>query len=216
MAMNADPNIPLYLFAKAPRPGQVKTRLQPQLTAEQSALLAQTMLQHSVHKVMEHWRGKLVLAVTPTMDYPQFRTLSKRYSLDLELQIHGSLGDRLYHVLAKGISKSGCCVVMGCDVPHIDGSVLRQVYHRLCNGENIIGPAMDGGFYLLGLNRIESEIFENVSWGKDSVYQSVCDNLADFNFDIGHCQTLRDIDTLDDLKWLAKRHHRYSQFVDSF
>ncbi len=211
--MSANPDIPLYLFAKAPVPGQVKTRMQPQLTGSEAAELALMMLVQSVSKVRTHWPGSLVLTVSPNPDHDCFRDLQDRYRMDIEVQTEGDLGQRISHVLEKAIQKSGCGVVMGCDVPHIPGEILAQVHTRLSKPDNIVGPSVDGGFYILGLHELGHGIFDQVDWGSDQVLSQLLANLDALGMDIDFCRKLRDIDTWSDLCWLANEEPCYQKFI---
>ena len=205
--MSANPDIPLYLFAKAPVPGQVKTRMQPEL--------ALTMLEQSVSKIKAHWPGSLVLTVSPGPDHDCFRDLQDRYRMDIEIQTEGDLGQRISHILEKAIRESGCGAVMGCDVPHIPGEILSQVYTRLSEQDNIVGPTVDGGFYILGLHELGHGIFDQVNWGSDQVFSQLLANLNSLDMNIDFCRKLRDIDTWSDLCWLADKDPCYQKFVNT-
>lgn len=211
--MSANEGIPLYLFAKAPVPGQVKTRMQPQLTEIQSAQLATLMLKQAVEKVCRFWRGKLILTVSPSIHHPLFQNLARNNNLDLEVQIAGDLGGKMAHVMGKGIEQFGSAVVMGCDVPQITDEILVQVHRLLVEKHNVIGPASDGGFYLLGLSSIERGIFTGVDWGSDRVITRICQNFQCLGITLSHCAELRDIDDWDDLCWLGSQDRIYQSFV---
>ena len=213
--MSVNPDIPLYLFAKAPVPGQVKTRMQPELTGSGAAELALMMLTQSVSKVKTHWPGSLVLTVSPDQNHDCFRDLRNRYRMGIEVQTEGDLGQRIGHVLEKAIRESGCGVVMGCDVPHISGKTLSQVHARVSKRENIVGPTVDGGFYILGLHELDCGIFNLVDWGSDQVLSQLLANLDSLGMDIDFCRKLRDIDTWSDLCWLAGKDPFYQKFVNA-
>ncbi len=214
--MNADAGIPLYLFAKAPVPGQVKTRMQPQLTAVQSARLATQMLRQSVEKVCQFWRGKLILTVSPTSDYPLFQDLARNNNLDLEIQMAGDLGEKMLYVLRKGIAQFGSAVVMGSDVPHITDEILIEVHRLVTQKNNVIGPTRDGGFYLLGLNKMANAMFEGVDWGSERVMTRLCQNFQGLGIGLSLCSELRDIDNWDDLCWLGSQDSSYQEFVSGY
>lgn len=213
--MSANPDIPLFLFAKAPVPGQVKTRMQPELTEAGAAELANMMLAQSVRKINTHWPGSLVLTVSPDLEHGCFRDLRSRYRMDIEVQVEGDLGQRIIHVLEKAIRESGGGVVMGCDVPQISGNILSRVHARISKRKNIIGPAVDGGFYILGLHELNCGIFNRVDWGSSQVLTQTLDNLKSLGMDIEFCQELRDIDNWSDLCWLAGEDPCYQRFINN-
>ncbi len=213
MPGNAD--IPLYLFAKAPLPGQVKTRMQPPLTTEGCAELALLMLQQSVQKIVSYWPGSLVLCVSPDINHQAFTRLAETYNCDLVAQIGVTLGDRMLDALNSGIESSGSAVVMGCDVPHVTDQILLTAYREMCCGRSVIGPAEDGGFYLLGAQQWKSEFFSGVDWGSNTVLTKVEAQALDSGLELFRLPILRDIDHWRDLVWLADLEPRYRPLVES-
>lgn len=211
--MTTGNQFPLYLFAKSPIPGKVKTRMRSHLSDVACADLATEMLYESADKVAKHWPGKLVLCVTPDRLDPHFELISKQYNSEIVEQTKGDLGDRMRHVLVKGISEAGAAAVMGCDVPQIDGHVLTQAEEYLRKGENVIGPAEDGGFYLLGLREVYQELFASIEWGGDKVLESLLQRSRKNNLSFKKLEALRDIDRWEDLKWLAARHGHYRKYL---
>ena len=211
--MSADSQIPLYLFAKAPVPGKVKTRLQPHLSEQRSAELAQLMLCRIVDTVVRYWPGELILAISPGRGHPVFDQLVNLYGISIVIQRGASLGDRMLNVLGRGISESGSAVVMGCDVPQIGADILQQCHVSLENGRNVAGPATDGGFYLLGLTQFDEHIFEGVVWGGDTVWARLSENASELGLELETLDRLRDIDNWNDLCWLADRDKRYQGFI---
>ena len=212
--MNVKTTTPLYLFAKGPIPGEVKTRMQPYISPLQSVELATMMLVQSVEKVCRFWPGQLVLTVTPDASLPVFDRLARSHRFYIEFQVPGDLGNRMFHVLSQGINRYGSAVVMGCDVPQISGESLQRVHELLLDKKNVIGPASDGGFYLLGLSKITPGIFTGIQWGDEQVYSRVCQNFDDQGMALQNIAELRDIDRWDDLVWLSSRDSRYRGFVN--
>ena len=213
MEMNGKQPIPIYLFAKAPEPHRVKTRMQPSLSAQHSAGLATMMLGETMNKVSRHWPGERVLAAAPNIDHPALQTLAARYRFRLEAQVEGDLGVRMWHVLEQGIVRSGGAAVLGSDVPHIPNYVIGDTYRHICRGRNVVGPALDGGFYLLGLAVLAKEIFANIKWGTGSVYDSLARNAKASDIPLAEHPILRDVDNIEDLKWLAHQDARYREFL---
>ncbi len=206
-------SIPLFLFAKAPVPGKVKTRMQPELGKDGCARVAEAMLVQSAQKVLDHWPGNLVLCVFPDCDHDVFARLVHQTNCEIAVQVGENLGDRMLHALKSGIESSGSAVVMGCDVPHITAGILATTHHALCDGVNVVGPAEDGGFYLLGLGEFRSDIFREISWGTDTVMARL-DKQANFlGLNLVRLPVMRDIDRWRDLVWLADHDPRYNSFV---
>ncbi|MCY4051904.1 MAG: TIGR04282 family arsenosugar biosynthesis glycosyltransferase [Gammaproteobacteria bacterium] len=211
--MNAKQSIPLYLFAKAPEPNQVKTRMQPSLSPQHSAELAAMMLEDAMSKVSKYWEGEKILATAPDIEHPTLQTLATHYEFRLEEQVEGDLGIKIWHVLEQGMLQSGGVVVLGSDVPLIPDYVIRDTYQYICQGTNVVGPTLDGGFYLLGLTSLIKGIFANIQWSTGSVYDSLKRNTKSSNIQLTEHPILRDIDNIEDLQWLADQDARYQKFM---
>lgn len=208
--------IPLYLFAKAPVPGKVKTRMQPHLSQQQSADLAVMMMEHSMISISAHWQGKRILAVTPDDKHPVFRRFADRYGFEIEIQADGDLGGKIRHVLEAGIREAGGSVVIGSDVPHCPGALLQSAMRDIAGKRDVVGPALDGGFYLLGLSRLAAGIFRDISWGGNQVLDQLLQNARQQKIFLHEYPVLRDIDCWEDLVWLKERDSRYRSIsVDS-
>jgi rSAM/selenodomain-associated transferase 1 len=209
--------IPLYLFAKAPEAGKVKTRLERYIGPQACAELALAMLQQSARKVAKFWPGKLVLCVSPASNIPVFEQLSEELGCGIEVQIGAGLGDRMINALNHGISLAGKAVVMGCDVPQITEEIFHHAWRALQAGEHVIGPAADGGFYLLGTYGLPNSAFEGVEWGGNRVLRQVIAQAQAVGHDFHMLSQLRDIDRYEDVVWLATQNlgfERFSQHLD--
>jgi len=209
MVMKDRVGVPIYLFAKAPVPGKVKTRMESHVSMEKCAYLAELMLEQSIEKIHQYWPGPLFLTVYPDKQHAVFDRLLRQYDFEMEIQIAGNLGDKLYHFLDQGISRHGYAAVMGCDVPQVSGEILGDLYYKVVCGENVIGPAIDGGFYFLGLNKLHKNIFNNIEWEEDRVLPQLEKNMKNLNIECSYGEILRDIDLWQDLVWLAQREKRY-------
>ena len=223
--------MPLYLMAKAPVPGEVKTRMAPRLDPEQSAQLAHLMLVQTVAAACRHWPGVVTLCVWPDPDHPAFTRLAAKHGIKVTTQIDADLGVRMMAALKQGIAHAGGAAVMGCDVPHCPGEILARAHALLVGGENPLGPAADGGFYLLGLQRgagadesagdetaveeapIEA-LFNGVRWGGSAQLDEVRARAVAAGLRFCELPTVRDIDRYPDLEWLAGIDDAYKRFVE--
>ncbi len=208
--------IPLHVFAKTPTPGKVKTRMQPHLNEQQSAELAVMMMEHTMASVSKHWPGKRILAVTPDDEHPVFRRFADQYGFEIEIQAAGNLGRKMWHVLEQGIRQAGGSVVIGSDVPHCPGALLERAMRDVRNRKNVVGPALDGGFYLLGLSHVFTGIFQGIAWGGSGVLDQLLRNAAQQNVTVHQYPVLRDIDCWDDLAWLKDQDPRYRSIPVSY
>jgi len=205
--------IPLLLFAKPPRAGRVKTRMQPQLSAADAARLAQAMLDDTLANACANWPGEVALCVLPGDGEMAVAQLAARHGITTTAQVGDDLGARMLNALAAGIERAGAAAVLGCDVPHCPAAVLASAHALLVHGDNPIGISADGGFYFLGLHRAPPELFAGVEWGRAAVADSVRDAAAGAGIELTDLPTLRDIDRFEDLRWLAGIAPGYRRFV---
>ena len=196
--MSAD--IPLFLFAKAPIPGKVKTRLQSHCSAEQAAKIACILLEESIRTVTKYWPGKLYLSVWLDSEHSFFERMQQQYSIELVLQCDGDLGAKMQNALAR---LGYPAVVMGCDAPHTSEQTLQAAYQGLLDGQSVIGPSEDGGYYLLGLNEPADFLFKGVAWGQESVLAQTLASAKQHQLELLQLDALNDVDEWRDLVKVA-------------
>ena len=200
--MHDDPT--LILFAKSPVPGRVKTRLMPELSAQQAADVATLLIKRTVQLAVSNWSGPIALHTYPDTEHEVFRDLSDTHGLRLAAQKQGDLGEKMCSAISELTERGIPAAVMGCDVPHCPGALLREAHELLQQGRNIIGPTVDGGYYLIGLQQAWPEIFSGIRWGSDHVMQNTLEAAQRCGIRFTLLARLRDIDRFEDLKWVAK------------
>ena len=200
--MHDDPT--LILFAKSPVPGRVKTRLMPELSAQQAADVATFLIKRTVQLAVSNWSGSIALHTYPDTEHEVFRDLSDTHGLRLAAQKQGDLGEKMCSAISELTERGIPAAVMGCDVPHCPGALLRKAHELLQQGRNIIGPTVDGGYYLIGLQQAWPEIFSGIRWGSDHVMQNTLEAAQRCGIRFTLLARLRDIDRFEDLKWVAK------------
>ncbi len=203
----------IYLFAKAPRDGLVKTRMQPALSRPMCTDLAVQMLRQVSHTLSRHWHGPRVICAWPDAKHDVFVQLKREYGYELDIQQGRDLGERMHYALLQGIAREGAAAVVGADVPQIGGEIFRQVETWLGQGKEVVGPSEDGGFYLLGLHTADPGLFQHIRWKEESVLSQVLERCRFRGRRFHRLPTLRDIDQVGDLQWLAKRDRRYLRFL---
>ena len=195
--MHAD--IPLLLFAKAPVPGQAKTRMHSVYTPDQAAIIAQRLLEMSIQNAQAHWQGSVHLCVWPNATHPFLQKMIAEYDLPYFVQDAGDLGHKMAMALR---SKGWPAAVMGSDVPHCPPAVFKGAYAALQEGANVLGPCEDGGYYMLGLQQPMPELFVNMPWGTDQVLVKTQAKLASSSAEWCYMAELNDIDYPEDLAQL--------------
>ena len=169
----------LTVMAKAPRPGKVKTRLQPPLTAEQAAAMNVCFLRDTTENlasVAAGGRAAGMISYTPLGDESLFNGLVPD-AFSLILQRGDGFGERLLaaveDVLACGF---GSVCLIDSDSPTVPVEAFAQAVEELAkDGDRIVlGPTADGGYYLIGMKRAHAVVFERITWSTGTVYAETC------------------------------------------
>ena len=188
--------IPLVLFAKAPIPGQVKTRLQTHCSPQQAARIASYLMEASIKTVTAHWPGSVYLSVWLDHEHAFFKAMQARYRVAMLRQCEGDLGEKMQHAL-HGLGYPAA--VMGCDAPHTKPHTLTEAYSLMHSGRSVIGPSEDGGYYLLGLSEPADSLFLGKSWGGDQVLKQTLLSADNYGLPITQLDPLNDVDEWSDL-----------------
>jgi rSAM/selenodomain-associated transferase 1 len=169
------PHAALVIFAKAPVPGKVKTRLCPPLTPDEAATLHGSfvldMLERTTVAVAKlQLPFHRYLACAPSSELVFFKIMEERQSVRLLDQIGEDLGQRMHRasvdLFAKGYKQ---VIIVGADVPTLPLSVYQDALAILGRSDLVLGPALDGGYYLIGLKRPAEQLFTGVPWSTDQV-----------------------------------------------
>ena len=191
------------VFAKDPVPGQVKTRLIPALRPDEAADLYRALLLDTI-EVVEATDARVIVAVTPaTARRPLERLLGRRRRF--LIQPPGDLGARLEGVL--GLLQEGGgkqVLVIGSDCPGVTPDRIREAWQALQSVPVVLGPALDGGFYLLGVSRPAPGILRDVPWSTGRVLEITRERLREQGLAARELAAERDLDTPRDLfEWFA-------------
>jgi len=190
----------LIIFAKAPIAGTVKTRLQPQYSAQNAARLQEYFILKTVEMASNLKKVDIELRCAPDDSHLVFQRCHHDYQIETKSQHGVDLGERMKNALAEALTEHSQAVVIGTDCPDITPAYLNEAFLKLENGvDAVIGPALDGGYVLLGLRSFSPSLFENIDWGTEKVFSATKNNLRLLNWGWNELNTLRDIDTPEDL-----------------
>ncbi|MGZ5006884.1 MAG: TIGR04282 family arsenosugar biosynthesis glycosyltransferase [Methylobacter sp.] len=195
------PNAVLMIFCKAPIPGQVKTRLIPELTAEQAAELHIELSIKTLQRAVESNLCPVQLWCSPTTEHDFFTSLQATYPITLEQQQGSNLGERMHHAFCSALTNYSHALLMGCDCPSLTGQDIEQALAALTQENDVVlAPAEDGGYVLVGLNRPRPELFDNMPWGTARVLEQTRSRIR--HSDLRHYELSEqwDLDTPGDLK----------------
>lgn len=198
MAMSSDC---IIIFTKAPIVGQVKTRLIPYLGAEKACELYRNMLHHTIEQANDCRNARIQLWCFPDTRHADFQQLSHQFDLSLHQQQGDELGERMYRALKYNDKNN--TVLIGCDCPQINTALLQTALEQLRFGKDaVIGPAHDGGYYLIGMKTADESIFHDMKWGSDQVFNKTKARMQKRNLNVHQLMTLHDLDRPEDLSLL--------------
>ncbi len=187
----------LIIIAKIPRGDSVKTRLSGCMSEEKRLELYKYLLQTTIEK-LRAVRGVNTFIAYPPLNgdnyFSQFRT-------SLLPLPEGDLGERMYQafrmVFDKGYHKAS---LVGVDIPELSESIILHAFELLSKSDTVFGPAKDGGYYLVGMNTLIKELFEQVQWSTAQTLRQSIERAQKFGHTVAFTETLSDIDTGEDVK----------------
>ncbi|MEL6137637.1 MAG: TIGR04282 family arsenosugar biosynthesis glycosyltransferase [Cyanobacteria bacterium J06628_6] len=200
MRINAvDTDACLILFTRYPEPGTTKTRLIPRLGAVRAAQLQRQMTEHMVREI-----GSIRARISLEIHFSggcldRMKNWLGRH-LTYRSQSPGGLGQSLHQAFSRQFEsgKTGV-VVIGSDCPDISAAHLEEAFRRLQTHDVVLGPAEDGGYYLIGLRQAQAELFKGISWGTAAVFEQTREIATRLNLSIATLEQLSDVDRPEDL-----------------
>jgi rSAM/selenodomain-associated transferase 1 len=191
----------LGLFAKRPEPGQVKTRLAAATSPAWAARVATAFLLDTINR-LGSVDAERVLVFDPPDDSRFFADLA-RQRFTLVPQGPGNLGSRLSGFVREQFQRGATAVVLvGTDSPTLPVELVEQAFAELERANVVVGPATDGGYYLIGCVPPLPPLFEGVSWSTHRVLGDTVARLTDPSWRVAVLPPWYDVDTLDDWRML--------------
>jgi len=196
----------LVVFAKAPVPGRVKTRLAATIGAAAAVAvyreLAATTLAHAVAARNAGVVAAIELWCDPGPDHDGLRALAARAGATLHRQPGGDLGARMAGAIADALRRHPAVLLVGTDCPLLDVAYLARAAELLAGHDAVLGPAEDGGYVLVGATRPLG--FAGVRWSSPHALADTEARFADAGLSWRTAATLWDVDTPSDLaRWRA-------------
>lgn len=193
----------IIIMTKVPRAGNVKTRLQPFLTPEECRTLSESFLSDAIGKT-QNLSGQTVIAFAPADEKDYFGKLAIENLILIE-QTGADLGEKMSNAFeAVFDSNSNASVLMiGTDSPSFPPKFIEEAFTALESGADaVLGKSSDGGFYLIGLQRKSSRLFERIEWISPKVFEQMTRNINLLNLNLKLIPEWFDVDTPDDLRRL--------------
>jgi glycosyltransferase A (GT-A) superfamily protein (DUF2064 family) len=205
------------IFAKIPRPGFVKTRLVPPLTPEEAVRVARVCIEETLRRFPAEVAADWTLFLDGEPE-PWLERLAAERGVPLARQESGDLGTRLagaFRSLRGGGRGGGGregggrevgarrAVVIGSDSPTLDPERVRMAIEMLDGAEIVLGPTLDGGYYLVGASVDCEALFERIPWGTEGVMAATMDRAAQAEWRVATLPPWYDLDRVADLRRAA-------------
>jgi uncharacterized protein len=189
--------VQIAVFAKAPVPGAVKTRLMPALGARGAARLQRQLVLRTLATAAAAQIGPVTLWCAPDTRHRFFRALHQRAEVACVAQPGGDLGERM-HAAFEHHCPRGAVLLVGTDCPALQPGHLREAARCLQHGADaVFQPAEDGGYVLVGLRRPQPQLFSGIGWGNADVMATTRSRARTLRF--SELETLWDVDRPGDL-----------------
>jgi hypothetical protein len=194
----------LAIFAKQPLPGQVKTRLAKQIGEVAAARLYAKFVE-TILAVTESVADQRIIAYSPDTESARrwFEASVSTAGDTLWVQPAGDLGARLTACAEFALSEpEHSLVIIGTDSPTLSTETIAEAFRRLEHNDVVLGPARDGGYYLIGLRSACPRLFAGIDWGTDRVLVQTISRVEEQRLSLHLLPLFYDVDTLEDLKHL--------------
>ncbi len=194
-------NDSLIIFVKNPEKGKVKTRLAKDIGDDQALHVYHRLLQYtkSISKPLNS--EKLVYY----SDFIDNNDLWDNMTFEKHLQNGADLGERMQNAFAEAFARGQQRVlIIGSDCVELETYMIKEAFAVLENNDVVIGPAKDGGYYLLGMRKFYPTLFENKPWSSEDLLMDTIIDLKKLNAPYYLLKTLSDIDHVEDLALMSK------------
>ena len=203
-ADTASSRVCLIQFSRAPVPGRVKTRLLSHLSPQQACDLHCELTQWTATQLVNSGLGEVELCVAGGLDFPLFDSCRQLGVARLSRQHGKDLGERMFHAFHERLAQCDCVILVGSDCPSIDSDYLRQAVVALKDAPVVLGPALDGGYVLIGARSIREAMFKDIPWGTKRVLACTRAALHREGVAFTELPALADIDRPEDMHvWKA-------------
>lgn len=199
------PSSHILIFTRYPVPGKAKTRLIPALGPEGAARLHRRMAEHAVNVARAALRGRCEGDADITIWYTGAPVSAFRKWLGDDLryapQSGGDLGDRMCQAFGETFRKGAkAALLVGSDLPDLTAGILCRAIEGLMGHDIVLGPATDGGYYLIGMKSPHPELFTGIDWGTEKVCEQTRDAIKRLGLSAQDLPQLCDVDLPEDLE----------------
>ena len=190
----------LIIFLKYPEPGKVKTRLAKDVGDNVAAKIYSYMAMTIIENVVDPKSYNMIIFYDPPEKEKEIKNWIGKKEVQYSPQVGNTLGDRISNAFKEVYSNgTGKIVIIGTDCLDVTSENIKEAMKKLENCDVTLGPAEDGGYYLVGLNKYTPQIFRDIDWSTDRVLEQTLERIKVKKLNYELLKTLKDIDTFDDL-----------------
>ena len=190
----------LLIFVKYPVPGTVKTRFAPELTPEQAAAVSRALAEDTLSAISNSACYQTSVCFAPASAWRGVRSWLGP-DVSLQEQCEGDLGSRQFDAIRRALEAGFTkAVIIGSDCPTLAASDIETAFESLEGSDLVIGPAQDGGYYLIGARRAIRSIFEGISWSTERVLKQTVERADEAGLSLELLDVKYDLDSYSDLR----------------
>jgi rSAM/selenodomain-associated transferase 1 len=216
-------DIAIIVFTRFPVEGKVKTRLAKNTGNKFAVSFFRACAEHTFKELIKikETGSDLFLFCSEENEIEQVKQWTGN-NFDYYSQQGSDLGLRMYNAFDSVFKKSyKKVIIIGTDAPDVNMNIIQSAISVLDNYSVVIGPANDGGYYLLGIKSKLIDLFSGIEWSTDSVFDTTIEKLNNSKIKYFMLDELTDIDTLEDLQYWLKRYkgdaaHPIKVFLESY
>jgi len=189
----------LGIFLKFPVPGFVKTRIAFEIGSVEAAIfykqLAESVLKKTTPAADEYERIIFFEPAERKMDFEKWLGNER-----LVLQQGIDLGEKMYNAVSEILARGRKAVITGSDIPGLDCSIIATAFSMLDHNDIVLGPAKDGGYYLIGMKVLHQQLFKDIPWSTAEVLSLTVEIIKAAGLTYSLLSELSDLDTIEDYK----------------
>jgi len=191
----------IIVFCKSPIAGQVKTRLMPQLSADQATQVHRELTLRVLSTLSVAKLCPIQLWCSPDTSDPFFTECAEQYALSLHRQQGNDLGERMHNAISQSLAKSDRVLLIGCDCPSLTIDDFAFSLNQLQNDHDVVfSPAEDGGYVMVGMKKPQDLLFTNMTWGHENVLSTSYERVHKAGLNLIETRRHWDVDTFKDLQ----------------
>jgi len=190
----------VVVFAREPQEGRVKTRLAESIGAQKACHIYETLLTHTLD-VLNCTDHELIVYLTDESNRCFLQDSKYPDNLSIRQQSLGDLGNKMRTMFEELFAEgAGKIVLVGSDCPWLSSKHINQAFYYLTNNDVVLGPADDGGYYLIGLSKKCLDLFSGVEWSTAKVLEQTKALILQHHLSYRELETLSDVDYIEDIR----------------